>query len=104
MRQTPSVSEPAGAEPIVRRRVVISGRLQGVWFRDTCERVAVEHGVVGWVRNLPDLRVEAALEGAAPAVEAVVAWCRTGPPRAHVSGVDVRDEPPEGDAAFRVIW
>jgi acylphosphatase len=78
--------------------------VQGVWFRDTCERVAIEHGVVGWVRNLPDLRVEAALEGPPSAVDAVVAWCHSGPARAQVSGVEVRDEPPEGDASFRVIW
>jgi acylphosphatase len=98
------VGDAADAEPTVRRRVVVSGRVQGVWFRDSCERIAAEHGVAGWVRNLPDLRVEAMLEGPARAVEAVVAWCHEGPPRAHVTSVDVRDEPLEGATDFRVIW
>jgi acylphosphatase len=91
-------------QPIVRRRVVVTGHVQGVWFRDSCERVAAEHGVRGWVRNLPDLRVEAALEGRPEAVAAVVAWCQEGPPRATVTGVDVREESPQGDAEVRVIW
>jgi acylphosphatase len=98
------VSEDVTEEQIVRRRVVVSGRVQGVWFRDSCERVASDHGVAGWVRNLPDLRVEAALEGAPAAVDAVVAWCHDGPPRAEVRSVEVTDEPPEGETSFRVIW
>ena len=59
---------------MVRRRVVVSGRVQGVWYRDTCRRVAVANGVAGWVRNLRDGRVEAAFEGPADAVERLVRW------------------------------
>lgn len=82
----------------VRRRVVVSGRVQGVWFRDGCAREAAAHGVHGWVRNLPDGRVEAAFEGDASSVAALVEWCRRGPQRATVRGVEVIDELPLGDA------
>jgi acylphosphatase len=88
----------------VRRRVIVSGRVQGVFFRDTCEREASAAGVTGYVRNLGDGRVEAAFEGEPAAVERMVAWCRQGPPRAVVEGVDVVDEEPAGDPAFRVTW
>lgn len=88
----------------VRRRVIVSGRVQGVFFRDTCEREASAAGVTGYVRNLRDGRVEAAFEGDVAAVERMVAWCRHGSPRAVVEGVEVVDEEPTGDAAFRVTW
>jgi acylphosphatase len=81
---------------------VISGRVQGVWFRDGCAREAVARGVSGWVRNLPDGRVEAAFEGAAVDVEALVDWCRHGPRRARVVGVHVVDELPTGEPGFAV--
>jgi acylphosphatase len=81
---------------------VISGRVQGVWFRDGCSREAVARGVAGWVRNLPDGRVEAAFEGAAVDVEALVDWCRHGPRRARVVGVHVVDEIPTGEPGFAV--
>jgi acylphosphatase len=87
---------------VVRRRVLVSGRVQGVFFRDTCRRVATENGVGGWVRNLPDGRVEAVLEGSDPAVDRVVAWTRHGPAQAVVSGVEVHDEAPEGLTSFAV--
>jgi acylphosphatase len=80
----------------------VSGRVQGVFFRDACAREAAALGVRGWVRNLADGRVEAVFEGDEPAVAALVEWCRTGPPRARVSGVEVRDEAPVGEAAFDV--
>ena len=86
----------------VRKRVVIAGRVQGVFFRDTCEREARAAGVGGWVRNRWDGTVEAVFEGDATAVDRVVAWCRHGPPRATVTSVEVHDEPPQGDAGFRV--
>jgi acylphosphatase len=89
---------------VVRRRVVVSGLVQGVWFRDTCQQVAGEHGVGGWVRNRPDLTVEAAFEGPPAAVEAMVQWCHVGPPRARVSGVEVAEEEPQGEVTFRVLW
>jgi acylphosphatase len=87
---------------VVRRRVVVSGRVQGVWYRDTCRRVAVANGVAGWVRNLRDGRVEAAFEGPADAVERLVRWAGDGPEHAAVTAVDVHDEPPEGITGFEV--
>ena len=87
---------------IVRRRVVVSGRVQGVWFRESCRREAESLGVAGSVRNRADGAVEAVFEGESAAVLALVAWCRTGPPRADVEHVEVADETPEGVAGFRV--
>ena len=88
----------------VRCRAVVSGRVQGVFFRDTCERVASGLGVRGWVRNRPDGTVEVAAEGSRDAVDALLDWCREGPPRARVVGVDVRDEPVAGERGFRVRY
>ena len=76
--------------------------MQGVWFRDSCRREALTRDVAGWVRNRMDGTVEAVFEGPAPAVAEMVAWCRVGPPRADVSGIDVTEEPPEGIVGFRV--
>jgi acylphosphatase len=87
---------------VVRNRVLISGRVQGVFFRDTCRRVAQEHGVAGWVRNLPDGRVEAVFEGPDDQVRRVVEWARTGPRLAVVDQVAIEAEPPEGLAGFQV--
>lgn len=86
----------------VRRRVRVSGRVQGVWFRDSCRREAERAGVAGWVRNRPDGDVEAVFEGAPAAVDALVAWCRVGPPRAEVTAVAVTDETPAGENGFRI--
>jgi len=86
----------------VRRRLVISGRVQGVFFRDRCQAEAQAHHVAGWVTNRPDGRVEAALEGAPEAVAAVEAWCRHGPRGAAVTHVDVSDEAPTGATGFQV--
>ena len=89
----------------VRRRVVVRGRVQGVFFRDSCLDVAERMGVSGWVRNRGDGRsVEAVFEGGESAVAAMVEWCRRGPQRARVDGVDVFDEAPEGLGGFRVTW
>ena len=85
---------------VVRSHVLVSGRVQGVFFRDTCQRVAEEHGVAGWVRNLPDGRVEAVFEGRADAVGELVDWTRHGPRHAAVHHIDVRAEPPEGLGTF----
>ena len=76
--------------------------MQGVWFRDACAREAAAHDVQGWVRNLADGRVEAVFEGTASAVDALVDWCRAGPPRARVDVVDVRDEPAVGETGFGI--
>ncbi len=81
-----------------RVQVVITGRVQGVGFRASCQREAVALGLTGWVRNRWDGAVEALFEGPAEAVDAILAWCRQGPPMAHVTGVEVTvppDAPPE---------
>jgi acylphosphatase len=87
---------------VVRRRVVVRGRVQGVWFRESCRREAEAAGVAGWVRNLADGRVEACFEGEGPAVDALAAWCRHGPRRAHVVGIEAHDEAPRGERGFSV--
>ncbi len=87
---------------IVRKRVVVTGRVQGVFFRDSTRRVAQRHGVAGWVRNTRDGTVEAVFEGTPEAVERLVAFCRDGPPGASVNEIEVRDERPEGAQSFRV--
>jgi len=87
---------------VVRYRVLISGQVQGVFFRDTCRRLAVQHGVAGWVRNLPDGRVEAVFEGPAEDVGRLLDWAHTGPRRAVVDGVAVQAERPEGLAEFHI--
>lgn len=84
------------------KHVIVSGSVQGVFFRDTCRSTAVEHGVRGWVRNLPDRTVEAHFEGDAEAVDRLVAWARQGPPAAAVTQVRVFDAEPQGLAAFEV--
>ncbi len=86
----------------IRRRVVISGRVQGVFFRDSCQRQARSEGVGGYVRNLPDGRLEACFEGEEDAVERMVAWCREGPDMADVDSVDVTEEEPRGEQSFSV--
>jgi acylphosphatase len=85
---------------MIRRRVTVSGRVQGVWFRDSCRERARAAGVAGWVHNLPDGRVEAVFEGEPDAVEVMVAWCHDGPPQAVVVSVDVVDEQPQGETGF----
>ena len=87
---------------MVRRRVLVSGRVQGVFYRDTCRRLARRHGVAGWVRNLPDGRVEAAFEGPPSAVAAMVRWAAEGPEHATVTHVAEHEEPPEGATTFEI--
>jgi acylphosphatase len=86
----------------VRALIVVSGRVQGVFFRDSCQRMAAELGVRGWVRNLPDGSVEVAAEGDHDAVGRLADWCGTGPDRAIVTSVDIADEEPSGEMGFRV--
>jgi acylphosphatase len=87
---------------VVRKRVLVSGLVQGVFFRDTCRKVAGQQGVAGWVRNLPDGRVEAVFEGPTESVERLVTWARSGPSEARVTGVSVAEEPVEGLRAFEI--
>ena len=83
-------------------RVLIAGRVQGVFFRDTCARRARAQGVAGWVRNRADGRVEAWFEGRPQAVDNLVTWCRQGPPQAEVDGVEVSEEHPASLDVFRI--
>jgi acylphosphatase len=87
---------------VIRRRVLVSGTVQGVFFRDSCRRAAAEAEVAGWVRNLPDGRVEAVFEGDPAPVERMVAWMGHGPSRAVVERVEVVEEQPEGLLVFAV--
>jgi acylphosphatase len=73
-----------------------------VYFRQSCATAAAKHSVTGWVRNVPDGRVEAVFEGPATAVEAMVDWCRTGPRYSKVQSVEVRSEPVKGHTTFAV--
>jgi acylphosphatase len=84
------------------RRVIVHGRVQGVFFRDTTRRQAEQRGVAGWVTNRSDGAVEAHFEGDEDAVEALVAWTQKGPSRAEVSSADVSDAEPEGLSGFDV--
>jgi acylphosphatase len=86
----------------MRKRVVVHGDVQGVFFRDTARRKASSRGVAGWVRNNPDGSVEAVFEGEPDAVEAMVEFCRTGPRGAQVDRVDEHEEEPEGLSGFEV--
>lgn len=86
----------------MRRRVVIHGFVQGVFFRDTTRRLADQHGVAGWVRNNWDGTVEAVFEGEPAAVERLVAFAREGPRGAVVDYVEVHEEDEEGLSGFRV--
>ena len=85
-----------------RRRVVVHGQVQGVFFRDSTERKARSRGVAGWVRNRSDGTVEAVFEGDPEAVESMVGFARSGPSRAEVRRVDVEEEEPEGLDGFEV--
>lgn len=89
---------------MVRRRVLVRGHVQGVYFRDSCRQVARALGVTGWVRNTDDLAVEAAFEGSTDAVDQVVEWCRAGPRGASVTDVVVTDEDPVGECTFEIRW
>lgn len=82
--------------------MLVSGAVQGVFFRDTCRRQARAAGVSGWVRNRADGRVEALFEGAPAAVERLVAWCREGPPQAVVDSVEISDQVLSGAEGFRL--
>jgi len=71
-------------------RVRITGKVQGVFFRWSTSEEARRLGVTGWVRNLPDGSVEALFQGPKTAVEAIIAWCRQGPPKARVDGLELQ--------------
>jgi acylphosphatase len=97
-----SIMSAPYAGRVTRIRVIVHGLVQGVWFRESCKRMAEEHGVVGWVRNRDDGTVEAVFEGDQHAVASLASWCRVGPPRADVTRIEVTEETPEHLVSFSV--
>ncbi len=87
---------------MIRRRAIVHGRVQGVFFRDTTRRLAESSGVGGWVGNRPDGTVEAVFEGEPEAVESLLAYCHEGPRGAGVEWVEVIEEEPEGLSGFAI--
>jgi acylphosphatase len=87
---------------VVRRRVVVHGYVQGVFFRDTTRREAARRGVAGWVTNRADGAVEAVFDATADAVKVMVEFCSSGPRGAEVDRVETSEEEPEGLSAFDV--
>ncbi len=87
---------------MIRYRIRVEGRVQGVWFRESTRERAGALGVQGWVRNLPDGSVEAVVEGPAAAVNALLEWMKHGPEYAVVTRVGVVEEVPQGEQGFRV--
>jgi acylphosphatase len=87
---------------VTRRRVVVHGSVQGVFFRDSCRREARSRGVAGWVTNRHDGAVEAVFEGEPDAVATMVDWCSSGPRGADVDSVDETTEQPEGLSGFEI--
>ena len=88
---------------MIRRRVIVHGRVQGVFFRDSTRAAARSRGVAGWIRNRADGTVEAAFEGEREAVEQMVEFCRRGSERAQVERVEEHEETPAGESEFRVL-
>ena len=86
----------------IRRRAIVSGRVQGVAFRASTRAAARRAGVDGWVRNLADGRVEAVFEGDPTAVATLLAFCREGPAWAEVNDLEVFDEVPQGNSGFEI--
>ena len=84
-------------------RVLVTGRVQGVWFRASTKEQADARGVCGWVRNLEDGRVEALFEGEEDDVDAVLEWCRTGPERARVDKISLKPVEEQGHSEFTVL-
>jgi acylphosphatase len=87
---------------VIRRRVIVHGRVQGVFFRDSVRRMAEERGVAGEASNRDDGTVEAVFEGEPEAVEALVDFCRRGPGHSWVDRVEEHEEPAQGIEGFRV--
>ncbi len=90
---------------MVRKHVYISGLVQGVFFRANTKRMADILGIKGWVKNLPDGRVEAVFEGEREKVETMIRWCHKGPPSAVVEKVEVIDEEYKGEFKdFKIVY
>ena len=82
--------------------MVVTGRVQNIWYRDSCRSEALARAVAGWVRNRSDGSVEAVFEGPPPSVDELVAWCGQGPAWARVEGVETIDEEPRGETTFSI--
>jgi acylphosphatase len=87
---------------VIRRRLVVHGDVQGVFFREGCRREAQTAGVSGWVRNRADGCVEVVVEGTDEAVNRMCEWCRQGPPHALVTQVEVSAEVTRGESEFTI--
>ncbi len=98
------MAPPLYIRGVRRVRVLVSGRVQGVFFRQRTIRLARSVGCAGWVRNLDDGRLEAVFEGDPDEVDRMVAWCREGPEDALVEAVEVLEEEPEGLEGFEVRY
>jgi acylphosphatase len=90
------------ADDVIRRRLVVHGQVQGVFFRDSTREQAESAGVAGWACNRDDGAVEVVLEGPRAAVQEVVQFCRSGPRGAQVESVDCSQEEPEGLSSFEI--
>ena len=87
-----------------RAHVFVSGTVQGVYYRASTREAARDRGVDGWVKNLPDGRVEAVFEGPEDAVESMVEWCHEGSPAATVEAVDIEYAEPDGVDGFEIRY
>ena len=88
-----------------RAHLVMSGKVQGVFFRQSLKVIAKKNNVFGWVRNLPDKRVEAILEGDSKYVNLVIEWARIGPANSHVDGIEVSNEEFKNEfSTFEVLY
>lgn len=87
-----------------RAHVYVSGEVQGVFFRDSAREKAEDLGLSGWVRNLPDGRVEALFEGPSKGVREMVRWCEEGPPHASVEHVEPEFDAARGDLSGFEVW
>ena len=85
----------------IRRRLLVSGRVQGVFYRDSCRQKAEEQGIGGSARNLSDGKVEVIVEGDDDAVERMTQWCRQGSEAARVESVEVEEQEPQGETSFK---
>jgi len=90
---------------VIRVHLYVSGRVQGVFYRSNTRRKALGLGLTGWVRNLPDSRVEAVIEGKEEQVKKLIKWCRKGPPSAFVTDMEIEREAPTGEFhTFGIRW
>lgn len=93
-----------GQPEYCRKRVVVHGVVQGVYYRQSMLQQAQVLGVAGWCRNTPEGTVEAEVIGSSGAVESLLAWCHKGPPHARVSRVDTEEMPPQAEQPVPMIF